>query len=186
MREHVRRVLRLTNFHTETPPTTAAAPADSPWKPVRPPSRGASDQEMISFQAYLLMPGFSIAFHAATLGRSRTSIATYRARARQAEFENPAVREAINAALSALLPEHGLQMAQCRGKSQLPHWSLLAIAEFRERGFSRRELAVMFRCSPGTIANALQWKNRSYDTLSGERRLSAAQQKPPAQFSRRP
>lgn len=75
-----------------------------------------------------------------------------------------------------------MQMAQRRGSAQLPHWSLLAIAEFRDRGFSRRELTVMFRCSPGTIANALHWRNRSYDPMSGERQLNFPQRSPPGKW----
>ena len=176
---------QLTSSHTETSQTGEIRSTETQWQPVRPPRRGASDELLTAFHAHILQPGFSIAFHAATLGRSRTSIATYRARARQAELDSPAVREAINAALSSLRPEHGLQMAQCRGKAQLPHWSLLAIAEYRERGFSRRELAAMFCCSLGTVAHALQFRNRSYEPLSGARRLTKGQQRPPRQFTKR-
>lgn len=169
----------VTNSHTEDAGSTVL-----PWQPVQPPRRGVSEDQHIAFHAYMLLPGFSISFHAATLGRSRSSVSTYRASAQQAALDNPSVKEMIDTQLLALRPEHGLQMARRRGSAQLPHWSLLAIAEYRNRGFSRRELAVMFRCSPGTIANALQWKNQSYDALSGERRLSVAQLTPPGQFSR--
>lgn len=156
-----------------------AAPADFLWQPVRPPRRGASEEMHIAFYAFMLLPGFSLAFHAATLGRSRTSIATYRTRARQAALDSPRLKEMIDAQLSALRPEHGVQMARLRGRAQLPHFSLLAIAEYRARGLSRRELATAFCCSSGTIANCLQWKNQAYDAMSGERRLSAAQMAPP-------
>ena len=91
----------------------------------------------------------------------------------------------ISTQLGALRPEHGLQMAQRRGTAQIPHWSILAIAHYREQGLSRRDLAAAFCCSPGTVARALQWKNNAYDSLSGERRLSAAQKKPAGQFSRK-
>lgn len=169
----------VTNSHTED-----AGSTDLPWHPVRPPGRGASNEQRTAFHAYMLLPGFSVAFHAATLGRSRTSIATYRARAQRVALDNPAVKEMINVQLCALRPEHGMQMAQRRGTAQLPHWSLLAISEFRERGFSRREIAAAFCCSRGTIARALLWRNRSYDPMSGERRLSAAQLTPPGRFLR--
>lgn len=172
----------LTSFDTDLPTSGSDSTTTGLWQPVHPPKRGANDAAKAAFQAYILLPGFSVAFHAATLGRSRTSIATYRARAQQASLNNPAVQEMINVQLCALRPEDGLQMAQRRGRAQLPHWSILAIAAFRERGLSRSELAVMFRCSPGTIANALQWKNQSYDALSGERRLSAAQRSPPGKW----
>lgn len=176
----------MTNSHTISQPPSDIASTNSPWRPIQPPRRGESDAEKLNnFYAYMLLPGFTLAFHAATLGRSRTSIATYRARAQQAALDNPGVKEMINAQLCALRPEDGLQMAKLRGSAQLPHWSLLAIAEYRSRGLSRRELAAAFHCSPGTIANALQWKNQSYDALSGERRLSAAQLTPPGRFLRR-
>lgn len=172
----------MTNSHTISEPLGEIASTDFPWHPVRPPGRGASEDQHLAFHAYMLLPGFSIAFQAATLGRSRTSIATYRARAQKAALNNPTVKEMINAQLRALRPEHGMQMARRRGRAQLPHWSILAIAEYRDRGFSRRELAVMFRCSPGTIANALQWKNQSYDALSGERQLTSHQRSPPGKW----
>lgn len=171
----------LTSFDTDSATNCSDGTITIPWQPVRPPKRGAHESVRSDFYAYMLLP-LTIAFHAATLGRSRTSIATYRARAQQASLNNPAVQEMINAQLRALRPEHGMQMARRRGRAQLPHWSILAIAEYRDRGFSRRELAVMFRCSPGTIANALQWKNQAYDALSGERRLSAVQRSPPGKW----
>lgn len=178
------RVAILTNSHTVSQLPSEITSPDSPWQPIHPPCRGTNVETHVAFHAYMLLPGFSIAFHAASLGRSRTSIATYRARAQQAALDNPAVREMINAQLCALRSEDGLQMAQLRGRAQLPHWSILAIAEYRARGLRRRELAAAFRCSRGTIAHALQWKNRGYDFMSGERRLSAAQLTPPGRFLR--
>ena len=88
----------------------------------------------------------------------------------------------FKAALGALNAETGLQMARLRGRAQLPHWSLLAICEFRERGFSRRLIASDFRCSLGTVAHALQFRNQSYEPLSGARRLTKGQQRPPRQI----
>ena len=133
----------------------------------------------------MLVPGLSVAFHAATLGRSRSSIATYRRQAQEASMRNPDIAARVLAQLGVLDAEAGLKMAQCRGTAQLPHWSLLAICEFRERGFSRRQIASDFRCSPGTVAHALQFRNRSYEPLSGARRLTKGQQGPPKQFKAR-
>lgn len=62
----------------------------------------------------------SLALNAATLKRSRASIATYRNRAEKAALDNPAVSGLVRAHLAALKPENGLQMAQARGRAQLP------------------------------------------------------------------
>lgn len=78
-----------------------------------------------------------------------------------------------------------MQMARLRGSAQLPQHSLLAICEYRERGMSRAEIAKAFCCSIGTVARALQFRNQGYDPLSGARRLSRGQQRPPGQFVRR-
>ena len=133
----------------------------------------------------MLLPGLTIAFHAATLGRSRSSIATYRRQAQEAATRNPDIAARVLAQLGTLDAEAGLEMAQRRGAAQLPHWSLLAICEFRERGFSRRQIASDFRCSLGTVAHALQFRNRSYEPLSGARRLTTPQQRPPKKFKAR-
>jgi hypothetical protein len=58
-------------------------------------------------------------------------------------------------------------MARQRGAAQLPHWSRLAIREFRGRGFNGQELTEAFHCSLGTIANVLSGKGRSFQPLSG-------------------
>ena len=169
-------------FHTNSPPICSDASTTSLWQPVRPPRRGASDAAKAAFQAYMLVPGLSVAFHAATLGRSRSSIATYRRQAQEASMRNPDIYAKVLAQLGALDANAGLQMAQCRGAAQLPHWSLLAICEFRERGLSRRQIASDFRCSLGTVAHTLQFRNRSYEPLSGARRLTKGQQRPPRQL----
>jgi len=148
------------------------------WRPIPPPLPGASTVSKLIFHAYMLMPGFSLAFHAETLGRSRTSISTYRERARQAALVDLAVGREVNVLLCALCAEHGLDMAQQRGAAQLPHWSRLAICEYRERGLSRQEIAHAFRCSRGTVASVLQGKGQGYHALSGLRILTAAQQSP--------
>lgn len=147
----------------------------TPWQPVMPPRRGADRTE---FYAYILLPGFSLSFHAATLGRSRSSLNVYRSAAMKAAKADPAVMEAIEAAVSRIRPEDGLRMAQLRKGAQLPSWSRLAIYDYRRRGFSRREIAAAFQCSPGTVANILQGKGTAYALFSGERRLTPSQLRP--------
>ena len=178
-----RRHLNVSSFHT-VPSSKSPDDAEQPlWQPVSPPRRGADEAARANFHAYMLLPGFSIAFHAATLRRSRTSISNYKFQAREAASRDPAIGTLILAKLSALTANDGLQMARLRGSAQLPHFSLFAICEFRERGFSRRQIASDFRCSPRTVAHALQFRNRSYEPLSGVRRLTKAQQRPPRQFT---
>ena len=173
----------MSSLHT----IPSAQPSDDQlrqlWQPVPPPRRGADDAAWADFHAYMLLPGFSIAFHAATLGRSRSSIATYRRQAQKAALADSGIGSLMLTQLSALSVDDGLQMARLRGRAQLPHYALLAICEFRERGLSRRQIASDFRCSPGTVAHALQFRNRSYEPLSGVRRLTATQQRPPRQFT---
>ena len=173
----------MTNFHTEMPLMSEITSSDLRWQPVSPPGRGAGDAAKAAFHGSMLLPGLTIAFHAATLGRSRSTITTYRRRAQEAASRNPDIAHLVLAQLSALTAYDGLQMARLRGRAQLPHFSVLAICEFRERGYSRRDIAAAFRCSPGTVAHALQFRNRSYEPLSGERRLTTAQQRPPRQFT---
>ena len=173
----------MSSLHT----IPSAQPSDDQlrplWQPVSPPRRGADEAARADFDSYMLLPGFSIGFHAATLGRSRSSIATYMRQAREAELGNPAIGSLVLNKLSELNAQDGLQMARLRGRAQLPHYALLAICEFRERGISRRQIAADFRCSPGTVARALQFRNRSYEPLSGARRLTRAQQRPPKQYT---
>ncbi len=152
-----------------------------PWQPVRPPKRG---QDRTAFHAYVLMPGFSLAFHAAALGRSRSALNVYRSAAVAAAQADPAIMAAVDAAVRALRAKDGLQMARVRCRAQLPAWSRLAIGEYRKRGFSRREIAAAFHCSPGTVANVLQGKGTAYALFSGERRLTHAQQHPPGRWQR--
>ena len=172
-------------FHTASPPICSGTSTTGLWQPVRPPRRGASDAAKAAFQAYMLVPGLSVSFHAATLGRSRSSIATYRRQAQEAATRNPDIATRVLAQLGALNADAGLEMARLRGRAQLPHFSLLAICEFREKGHSRRQIAADFRCSTGTVAHALQFRNRSYEPLSGARRLTNPQQRPPKQFKAR-
>jgi len=126
----------------------------------------------------MLLPGFSIAFHAATLGRSRSSVVAYQRAARAAAQRNPSIRQAVSDAIAAIRPMHGLEMARVRRSTQLPFWSRLAILEFRKRGHSKIETAHLFSCSPGTVANIWQGNGQSYCVLSGDRRLSKSQRNP--------
>jgi hypothetical protein len=171
----------LTNFQPESSYTSSDAVL---WRPVQVPGRRATTSFWHEFYAYMLLPGFSFGFHAATLGRSRTSIATYRNQAEQAAGDGPEVGVMVLRLLGAMSAEDGLEMARHRGGSQLPHWSRLAIREFKSRGLDRQELSEAFCCSPGTIANVLSGKGMGYRPMSGERILTAAQRSPPARRSR--
>lgn len=157
-------------------------PPVKPWQPVPPPPRGERDTNKLkAFHAYILTPGFSLAFHSVTLNRSLTSIATYRAKALQAAQNDPTITNMVKANVRAIGPEQGLAMAQARGGSQLPYWSRLAIRDWRKQGASRSEIAKAFQCSGGTVADVLNGKGLSYH-LSGQRRLTPAQAKPPGQW----
>lgn len=148
------------------------------------PARGETDAAILNaFWAYILTPGFTLAFHAATLNRSLTSIATYRAKARAATKINPEILDLVKARVRAINAAAGLAMAQARGPAQLPFWSRQAIRDLSKRGWSRRELATAFQCAPGTIANVLQSKGSSWAPFSGERQLTDAQRSPPGQWT---
>ena len=146
------------------------------WPPMFPPQRG---EDRSAFHAFMLLPGFSVAFHAATLGRSRSSIIAYRRAANNAAERNPQISLAARNAIGSIRAEHGLQMAQSRKAAQLPHWSREAIFEFRKRGHSRDAIARIFRCSRSTVANVLQGKGTGYELFSGRRRLAECQRSPP-------
>ena len=153
-------------------------PGSPAWSPLRPPPRGERDTAKLrAFYAHILTPGFSLSFHAATLNRSLTSIATYRINALQAAKNDPAIMALVKANVRAIGPEQGLAMAKTRGGSQLPYWSRLAMLDWRKRGASRAEIGKAFQCSGGTVANVLQGHGKSYH-LSGERRLTPAQAAP--------
>lgn len=165
----------MTNFHLEPVQRVEG----DPWKPVMLPKRG---HDRTAFHAYMLLPGLSLAFHATTLRRSRSTVAAYRVAAIEALLSDPSIAPAVDAAVRAMRPEHGLQMARLRSTAQLPSWSRLAIYEYRKRGFSRREIATAFRCSFGTVANVLQGKGRAVGFFTVERRLTDAQRNPPSRW----
>lgn len=157
------------------------------WQPVQPPARGETDAAKLNvFHSYILTPGFSQAFHAATLNRSLTTIATYRAKALQAAQADPAIMDIVRENVRAIGAEQGLAMAQARGPAQLPYWSRLAMREFRKRGLGCRDIAAAFRCSLGTVNNVLQGKGTGYASFSGERLLTDAQKAPSGSWSTRP
>jgi len=133
----------------------------------------------------MLLPGLSLSFFASALGRSRSTVAGYRATAIEAAQYDTAIAAAVDAAICGMQPEHGLQMALIRGSAQLPSWSRLAIGEYRRRGYTRRQIAAAFRCSLGTVANVLQGKGVTYALFSGERRLTYAQLNPPGRWGDR-
>jgi len=167
----------MTSSHSER----AIRVEGEPWQPVRLPKRG---QDRTAFHAFMLLPGLSLSFYAATLGRSRSSVSAYRVAALEAAQSDPAIMAAVDAAVWTMRAEHGLEMARVRGRAQLPAWSRLAIGEYRKRGFSRREIAAAFRCSTGTVANVLQGRGTAYGLFSGERRLTYAQCNPPGRWQR--
>lgn len=170
---------RVTNSHAGD----ASDERTEGWQPIAWPRRGRhSAADLARFYAYLLTPGLSLSFHSASLGRSRSSIASYRAAAVAAARCDPAIPAMVEAAVGAMRAEDGLLMAQRRGAAQLPFWSRLAICEYRKRGLSRTEIASAFRCSLGTVANVLQGKGGSYGALSGERNLTDAQRNPPGKW----
>ncbi len=164
---------------------TETSTTSTRWQPVPPPARGETDAAMlIAFHSYILQPGFSLAFHAVTLNRSLTSIATYRAKALQAAQANPGILGMVRARVQAISAEDGLRMAQIRRPAQLCHWSRIAIIHFRKHGLSRRELAVAFETSLSTISNVLQGKGQSYQPFSGERLLTSPQEAPSGSWGR--
>lgn len=167
----------MTSSHANSIPTTERRP----WQPIRVPARG---QDRTAFHAFVLLPGLSVSFLATVLGRSRSSVSAYRRAALDAARSDPAVFETVEAAVWAMRAEHGLQMARLRGSSQLPSWSRLAIGEFRKRGWTRKRIASAFCCSISTVNNVLSGNGVSYAPFSGQRRLTAAQQRPSGQWTK--
>lgn len=167
----------MTSSHAKLTPTIDRGT----WQPIRVPARG---QDRTAFHAFVLLPGLSISFLAAVLERSRSSVSAYRRAARKAAQTDPTISKTVEAAIWAMRAEHGIQMAQLRGTSQLPSWSRLAIGEFRKRGWTRKRIAAEFRCSISTVDNVLSGNGVSYAPFSGQRRLTAAQQRPSGQWTK--
>lgn len=168
----------MTNSHT----IMQRVDACNQWQPIRVPRR-CDDREM--FHVFMLLPGLSLAFYSEVLGRSRTSVSAYRAAALAAAEQQPAIVTSVESCVRNMTCEDGLAMARLRRRAHLPAWSRLAICEYRKRGYSRRDIATAFRCSPGTVANVLQGKGHAYAALSGDRQLTYAQNNPPGRWQRR-
>lgn len=165
----------MINSHSET----LVEARGERWQPVPLPKHG---EDRTAFHAFMLLPGLSISFYTAILGRSRSSVSSYRAAAIEAARSDPMVMTIMHATIQGIRAEHGLQMAQLRGKGQLPSWSRLAIGEYSKRGHSRGEIALAFQCSRSTVANVLQGKGTAYSLFSGSRRLTRSQQDPPGKW----
>jgi hypothetical protein len=173
----------MTTFHTKLVNSQIGLLKIDAWQPVLPPSQGGQGEaQRAAFHVYMLLPGFSLAFHAATLHRSRSSISNYRADAAEAAYIDPKLHDAVYAAVQRIRPEHGLDMARLRVESQLPHWSRLAICYYRKLGMKRRQIAVTFNCSYATVANVLQGKGSAFNPLSGVRSLTSTQLNPPGRW----
>lgn len=158
-------------FSPETVPST--------WWPVAPPGRGECST---AFHAYMLLPGFSVAYHAETLSRSRSMVSLSRKRASEAAQRNPALPLLVRDMVGALTPADGVQMARLRGRAHLPYWSRLAICEWRKSGVPRKRIAETFNCSLSTVGNVLAGGAGGYEAMSGLRRLTQAQLNPPGKF----
>ena len=130
----------------------------------------------------MLLPGFSAAFHATTLGRSPSMVSVYRKRAQGAAERDPGLKKLVRELMVAFTPADGARMAQLRGSAQLPYWSRLAICDWHKRGASRQEIADLFRCSKGTVTNVLTGRTGGYQPTTGARQLSASQTNPPGKF----
>jgi len=115
----------------------------------------------------MLAPGFSGSFHMHTLQRSDTSIRRYRREAKAAARSDPTIEKMAHQLVSGLKAEDGLAMARSRGRSQMPHWSRMAISAYRDRGHATEEIAKMFFCSPSTVRNVLRGCGGTYHPLSG-------------------
>ena len=86
--------------------------------------------------------------------------------------------EKMRSMVRAIGPDQGLAMAQVRGDAQMPHWSRLAIRDFRKAGWKIARIAEEFCCSSGTVQHVIQGKGQGYAVFSGERRLTSAQAAP--------
>ena len=136
-----------------------------------------------SLAIYLLTPGFSRSYHQQVLGVSDTTVAKYMSWSRKLAERDEEVLEAARANAASITAEDGLKMAQRRQRAHMPWWSRLAIVEFVERLGNTTEVALLFRCSPRTVQLGLKSSPIAYDLLTGERRLSRTQSKPPGMWS---
>lgn len=132
---------------------------------------------------YLLTPGFSRAYHQHALGVCDTTIAKYMRRSQEFALRDSTILASVSDNAASITAEDGLKMAQRRGRTHLPWWSRLAIAEFAHRLGGTSQVASMFRCSRRTVQLVMKTWPTSYDPLSGERQLSRTQACPPGKWS---
>lgn len=136
-----------------------------------------------SLAIYLQTPGFSRSYHQQVLGVSDTTVAKYIRWSRQLAEKDGDILDAALANAASITAEDGLRMAQRRRRAHMPWWSRLAIAEFVERLGDKTEVASLFCCSPRTVQLALKRSPIAYDLLTGERRPSRTQARPPGMWS---
>ena len=147
------------------------------------PTRPRCDVARDAYHSYLLMPGFSLAFHATTIGVSTRTVANDRKAALAALVCSPDLLAKAEQLAGSFSAKDGLCMALARGRTQLPFWSRMAICEFAGRGLARAELATMFRCSQSTVGNVLRNIGGGFNVMTGERTLTNSQTNPPARGS---
>ena len=111
------------------------------------------------------LPGVTKAWLAHVNGVSVKTISRWRERSDPADVD-----------LTSITAEVGLAMAEFRRPgSLLPLWSRMAIAELAWAGISYAELASQFRCGRSTIWRCIKGRTRTYQALSGLRRLTRQQ-----------
>lgn len=135
-----------------------------------------------SLAIYLLTPGFSRSYHQQVLGVSDTTIAKYMSWSRKLAEEDVELLDAARANAASITAEDGLKMAQRRRRAHMPWWARLAIAEFVDRLKNTTDVASLFCCSRRTVQLVLKNRPIAYDVLTGERRLSLTQTKPPGRW----
>lgn len=131
---------------------------------------------------YLLTPGFSRAYHRHALGVSDTTIAKYIQWSQKLALSDQTISDSVCKNAASISLEDGLKFAQRRGRTHLPWWTRLAIAEYQDRLGSTAEVASLFNCSRRTVQLVLTIWPTAYDPLSGERRLSRTQASPPGMW----
>lgn len=119
----------------------------------------------------LAVPGFSTSYWVQVTGRSYSTVVRWKQ-----EMARVTWGAEIAKLMTQIEPADGMLMARLRGSCQMPFWSRLAILEYRKRGFSAREIAAAFGCSPRTVFYLTQ---RTIAT-NPERRLTPHQLNPPS------
>lgn len=133
---------------------------------------------------YLMTPGFSRSYHQQVLGVSDTTIAKYMSWSRELAEGDGEILAAARANAASITAEDGLKMAQLRGRTHMPWWSRLAIAEYAHRLGDTAEVARLFNCSRRTVQLVTKARPLAYDLFTGERKLSSTQSAPPGMWIR--